>query len=302
MSVLSPTPSHKSRDLVPHAWIETFESELRRLTACRGELPTPLADAIGHSLLAPCKRLRPMLVLLAADACGGDLHRAMPVACAIEMVHTYSLIHDDLPAMDDDDMRRGRPSCHAVFGEANAILAGDALLTLAFEVLACEVRPAEIAVACISELARSAGGAGMVGGQVDDLRLEGTVGTTEKLESIHRRKTAALLAASVTMGGLIANAPPTVLSALASFGRNLGLAFQITDDLLDVTSCDTDLGKRAGKDASRGKLTYPGLIGLEASREKAERLIAEACREITILESRAEKLFQLAQFVLSRAN
>ncbi len=287
-------------ELIAPKWLTEFESALRDLATPEEGCPAVLSDAILHSLLAPCKRLRPTLVMLATDACNGDVRAALPAACAVEMIHTYSLIHDDLPAMDDDDMRRGRPSCHAAFGEANAILAGDALLTRAFEVLATQVHPASHAAACCAELAKAAGAIGMVGGQVDDLMLQGTRGSLEQLEGIHRRKTAALIAASATIGGIIAAASTELCSALACFGQKIGLAFQIVDDLLDLTSSAEQLGKRTKKDAIRGKLTYPGLIGVEGSRRKADELLDEACRALAPLGPRNKPLLNLAQYVSTR--
>ena len=225
----------------------------------------------------------------------------MPAACAIEMVHTYSLIHDDLPAMDNDDLRRGRPTNHMVFGEALAILAGDGLLTLAFEIISRDVTPPDVAAACCADLARAAGAAGMVGGQVADLEAEGrSVGSLEELEGIHRRKTGALLASALTMGARIAQAGNEDLHRMASFGRCLGLAFQITDDLLDVCGTSQSMGKMVRKDASRGKLTYPSLLGEEASVLRAQCQVAEACQWIEPFGERGRRLEALAQFVLER--
>jgi geranylgeranyl diphosphate synthase type II len=264
-------------------------------------IPPRLQEAMAYSLEAGGKRLRPILVLLSCEACGGPVEAALPAACAIEMVHTYSLIHDDLPAMDNDDLRRGRPTNHVVFGEALAILAGDGLLTLAFEVLARDVSPPEIAAACCADLARAAGMAGMVGGQVADLEAEGrTVALLDELEGIHRRKTGALLASSLTLGARIARASNEDLHRLASYGRCLGLAFQITDDLLDVCGTTQSLGKTVQKDASRGKLTYPSLLGEEASVLRAQCQIAEACEWIKPFGDRGRRLDALAQFVLER--
>jgi geranylgeranyl diphosphate synthase type II len=264
-------------------------------------IPPRLQEAMSYSLAAGGKRLRSILVLLSCEACGGTIESALPAACAIEMVHTYSLIHDDLPAMDNDDLRRGRPTNHVVFGEALAILAGDGLLTLAFEVLARDVTPADTAAACCADLARAAGMAGMVGGQVADLEAEGrTVASLEELESIHRRKTGALLASSLTLGARIAGANNEDLHRLASYGRCLGLAFQITDDLLDVCGTLQSMGKSVQKDASRGKLTYPSLLGEEASVLRAQCQVAEACEWIKHFGDRGRRLEALAQFVLER--
>ena len=264
-------------------------------------VPPKLREAMAYSLLAGGKRLRPILVLLACEACRGDRDSALPAACAIEMVHTYSLIHDDLPAMDDDDLRRGRPTNHVVFGEGLAILAGDALLTLAFEVIANGISPPAVAAACCADLARAAGMAGMVGGQVADLEAEEIkVTSLEQLESIHRRKTGALLASSMTIGARVAQASDDELSRLAAYGKALGLAFQITDDLLDVCGTAANMGKAVNKDASRGKATYPSILGEAASRERAQEQIAEACRWIEPFGDRGRRLDSLAHFVLER--
>jgi geranylgeranyl diphosphate synthase type II len=265
------------------------------------------------------------------------LSALLPAACAVEMVHAYSLVHDDLPAMDDDDLRRGRPTCHKAFDEATAILVGDALLTLAFGVLAEEVRPPEVAARCCAELARAAGAMNMVGGQADDLQLdcaqnpspsgrgkgEGdprmesvhlkspltsalspremeTGEAAARLESIHRRKTGAMLRASLRLGGIIGGADLVQLEALDTFGARLGLAFQITDDLLDAAGSESNTGKRVGKDHGRGKLTYPRLFGVEESRRRAAELIDQACAALGAFPSGTERLAALAQYVLER--
>ncbi|HMF11248.1 MAG TPA: polyprenyl synthetase family protein [Gemmataceae bacterium] len=288
--------------------------------------PASLLEAMRYSLLAPGKRLRPLLVILSAEACGrGD---PLPAGCAVEMIHAYSLIHDDLPAMDDDDLRRGQPTCHVKFGEALAILAGDALLTMSFQVLAVNY-PAATAAACCLELARGAGAGGMVGGQVDDLAMEkkrtqyavlsaqcgeasfdsphSALGTEYSvLESLHARKTGALFRAALRMGVHVAQgerpgaARPEVLAALDAYGRCFGQAFQITDDLLDVEGCAEQTGKRVGKDAARGKLTYPGFLGIAESRRRAERLCEEACDHLAILGPAGGRLAALVQKVLER--
>ncbi len=256
-------------------------------------------------LLGPGKRLRPQLVLMAAAACGGSLEAALPAACAVEMVHAYSLVHDDLPAMDDDDLRRGRPTCHKRFGEAVAILVGDALLARAFEILASEIAPPARAASCCAVLGHAAGALALVGGQADDLATgEGTNparnGDLEELESIHQRKTGALFVAALELGGMVADATPEHLAALKAYGRNIGLAFQITDDLLDVSGTQAAVGKRLAKDASRGKLTFPQLMGIEASRQHAERLVDDGCAMIEVLGSKGEPLRELARMVLTR--
>jgi geranylgeranyl diphosphate synthase type II len=212
---------------------------------------------------------------MACQACGYDSRAALPAACAVEMIHTYSLIHDDLPAMDDDDMRRGRPSCHAKFGEATAILAGDALLAQAFQVLAEGVEPA-LAARCCGELARAAGPGNLVGGQEDDLKAQFADLGLEQLERIHRRKTGALFRTSLRLGGIIGHATDQQLAALDTYGQRLGLAFQIVDDLLDLEGSALALGKRTGKDAGHGKLTFPALLGVAESRRRASELTAGA--------------------------
>jgi geranylgeranyl diphosphate synthase type II len=262
--------------------------------------PARLGQAIRYSLLGPGKRLRPQLVLLAAEACGSSVQVALPAACAVEMVHAYSLIHDDLPAMDDDDLRRGRPSCHVQFDEATAILAGDALQARAFEIVAREIRPAEVAAACCAELARAAGAAGMVGGQADDLGAEQAGGGIAELESIHRRKTGAMLAVSLRLGALVASASRCDFDGLEAYGTKLGLAFQIVDDLLDLQGDEAQLGKRTGQDADRGKLTFPRLLGAPESRRRAERLVDEACQALGPLKGTTCGLEQLARYVVQR--
>lgn len=257
--------------------------------------PESLREAMRYSLLAPGKRLRPLLVLLAAEACGSLSSDPWPAAVAVEMVHVYSLIHDDLPAMDDDDVRRGLPTCHVKFGEALAILAGDALLTMAFEVLA----NAYPLPAMCGELAQAVGACGMVGGQVDDMALEnGGERILAALEHVHLRKTGALIRACLRLGAMSAGASDALVERLDGYGRCLGLAFQITDDLLDVTGQAADTGKRVGKDAARNKLTYPGLLGVDESRARAASLIDEARRLIAPLN--APRLEQLLTFVLQR--
>ncbi len=277
-----------------------IDAALRQYTELPGGCPAELREAIAYSLLAPGKRLRPLLVLLAARACGGSIESAMPAACAVEMVHAYSLIHDDLPAMDDDDLRRGRPTCHKQFGEATAILAGDALLTMAFDVAASEVKPAETAARCCAALAAAAGPCNMVGGQADDVAGLDEGADIDRLESIHNRKTGAMVRVSLELGGLVAGADTDRLSALDEYGRRLGLAFQITDDLLDVCGDEATTGKRVGKDADRAKLTFPGLLGVDESRRRAERLIGEACEAVATLGARSVDLESLAHYVLER--
>ena len=321
------------RELV-HARLESYVTATSDANDCQSasDCPDTLREAMAYSLLAGGKRMRPILVLLACEACGGSIEAALPAACAIEMIHTYSLIHDDLPAMDDDDYRRGRLTNHKVFGEALAILAGDALLTLAFEVIARDTQPAAVAAACCADLAGAAGWCGMVAGQVADiegeqregvdgrgLRVEGQeedVRTTTsapqpstlnpqpsalaQLESIHRRKTGRLLTSAVTLGGRVGQADAGLMRRLEEFGKRVGLAFQIADDLLDVTGDAAKLGKGVGKDATLGKMTYPALLGVEESRRKADALIDEACLLLEPLGEKGRKLVELARFVTKR--
>ena len=277
-----------------------IEAALRQYTEFSEGCPEKLRAAIRHSLLAPGKRLRPMLVLMAAEACGGSAQAALPAACAVEMVHTYSLIHDDLPAMDDDDLRRGLPTCHKQFGEAMAILAGDGLLALAFEVLAKGVQPPGVAAECCAALAEAAGACHLVGGQADDMDGDLSEGGLAALESIHRRKTGAMILVSLRLGGLVAGAGAAQRESLQQYGRRLGLAFQITDDLLDVRGEEATMGKRVGKDSGHGKLTFPGVLGLEESTHRARQLIDEACEALSPLGQRAAGLQALARYVVER--
>ena len=268
------------------------------------DCPSTLAAAMRYAVFPGGKRLRPVLVLLGCEACGGRQDAAMPGACAVELVHSYSLVHDDLPAMDDDDCRRGRPTCHKTFGEAVAILAGDALLTLAFEILARHCPDPELAASSCAELAAAAGAGGMVGGQVDDLSLGTALNVKghdlEKLRSVHSRKTGAIFRACLRLGGLAAAATPDAMAALDGYGRSIGLAFQITDDLLDVFGDESKTGKRVGKDSGRGKLTYPGLMGIDECRRLVAELCQDACSQLESLGPRAEPLRQLAGFVMER--
>ncbi len=275
---------------------------LEEYTLWEADCPTRLREAIRYSLLAPGKRFRPLLVLAACDACGGVAADALPAACAVEMIHTYSLIHDDLPAMDDDELRRGRPTCHIQFDEATAILAGDALIPLAFQVLASDLHRPEVAQRAVLELARAAGAAALVGGQVDDLQNQFGEPSLERLEAIHLRKTAAMIAVSLKLGGLVAGAAEEWLGRLENYGKKLGLAFQIADDLLDLKGEQAKIGKKTGKDQLRGKLTYPGLIGVEASSALADELIAAACGELDGLGDRAAGLLELAKFSVERTH
>jgi len=277
-----------------------IDAALNRYSQFDDSCPVELADAIRYALLAPGKRLRPRLVLMAAEACGGNADTTLPAACAVEMIHTYSLVHDDLPAMDDDDLRRGRPTCHKVFGEAVAILVGDALLARAFEILATDVKPADRAARCCAVLAHAAGATALVGGQTADLAAEKLECDLRELEAIHARKTGALITASVQLGGIVVGASPQQLAALEIYGQRLGLAFQITDDLLDVAGSPATVGKRLAKDANHGKATYPQLLGIENSRRRAAELVEQACDAVASLGQKSGPLNDLAQFVLER--
>lgn len=284
---------------------------LEQALASRKAIPTRLADAMRYSLLAPGKRLRPLLALLGAQAVGSDRRQAIHAAVAVEMIHTYSLIHDDLPAMDDDDLRRGRPTCHVQFDEATAILAGDALLALAFEVLAEGLThlsqsngyftPAVLGDA-LRRLAQAAGPEALVGGQALDLLAEKEGGDLEKLQTIHRGKTGAMIRVSLELGGISGGGTSLQLDSLQQYGNSLGLAFQVVDDLLDVESTADAMGKRTGKDSSRGKLTYPGLLGVDASWEKARGLVRQAEQALEGFGNAAWPLVELARYVLSRKN
>ena len=257
--------------------------------------------AMRYSLESPGKRLRAVLVLMCCELASGKTNPdADTAACAIEMVHTYSLIHDDLPAMDNDDFRRGRPSCHKQFGEATAILAGDALLTMAFELLSSRITRQDMAVKLISILAKAAGAAGMIAGQMGDMEAQNRKGDLKMLEYIHQHKTAKMFEAACSMGAITAGANKEQLEKLGQFGLKLGLCFQIADDILDVLASSKDLGKTAGKDAAQGKLTYPSLIGLEKSKYHARELTQEALAELTGFGNEANVLRQLAQTLLER--
>ena len=264
--------------------------------------PSIIHRAMRYSLFAGGKRVRPLLAMAAAEAVSGRADGIEDAACALELIHTYSLIHDDLPALDNDDLRRGRPTCHKVFGDAMAILAGDALLTLAFEVLSkLPGVDAERRILLVSELATASGTAGgMIGGQVNDLEGEGKEPTAPLLESIHRAKTGALLGASVRMGAIYAGAEDTELAALTCFGEHIGLAFQIVDDVLDVEQPSEALGKTAGKDAQQQKITFPAVYGIEVSRRMAEEECERAHKVLGLFGDRAARLHELADLIVRR--
>ena len=263
--------------------------------------PATIHKAMRYSLFAGGKRMRPMLCLAAATACGGEEKEAMPLACAVECIHTYSLIHDDLPAMDNDDFRRGKPTSHKVFGEGIAVLAGDALVTQAFEIVAqARSWPRYSHRALVLEIARASGSLQLIAGQVADLEAEGKRITAAQLKYIHERKTSALLCCSTRLGGMSANCTPAQLEALTTFGRNVGLAFQIIDDILDVTQTSERLGKTAGKDTAAKKATYPSIVGMEKSRRLAQQLTEQAFKAVRVFRGRGEALEALAHLLLVR--
>ncbi|MCH4904506.1 polyprenyl synthetase family protein [Cylindrospermopsis raciborskii CHAB3438] len=266
--------------------------------------PETIYEAMRYSLLAGGKRVRPILCLATCEMIGGTIEMAMPTACAMEMIHTMSLIHDDLPAMDNDDYRRGKLTNHKVYGEDVAILAGDGLLALSFELVATQTPqtvPPERTLRVIARMGSASGAPGLVGGQVVDLASEGQSNISlETLNFIHNHKTAALLEASVVCGGIIAGAAPQDIQKLTRYSQNIGLAFQIIDDILDITATKEQLGKTAGKDIESAKVTYPSLWGIEESRLKAQKLVEEACAQLDFYGDRAVPLQEIAHFIINR--
>ncbi|UCG57927.1 MAG: polyprenyl synthetase family protein [Phycisphaerales bacterium] len=284
-----------------HEKAQFTELLLQRLLAEQADIDENLREALEYVLIAPGKRVRSALVLWCCELIGGEINRSAEIAAAaIEMVHTYSLVHDDLPAMDDDDLRRGRPTCHKVFGEATAILTGDALLTLAFEVIAKRVDEPSTAVRLIGQLAEAAGPAGMVAGQIADLRAERTDGTVETLERIHTNKTAKMFRCAAVMGGICGGAEEWQLRCLREYGLKIGLGFQIADDILDVNAPSEQLGKTAGKDARASKCTYPAVVGLEKAKQLERELADEAVASLKPLGREADILRELAAALLER--
>lgn len=278
------------------------DAALERLIPAETQHPVSIHKAMRHSVFAGGKRLRPLLSTEAGRMIAGAFPAGIEeLGAALEMLHTYSLIHDDLPALDNDDLRRGRPTCHKVFGEAIAILAGDALQTLAYEVLARLRCPDDARTQIIGEIARGTGTIeGMIGGQVVDLEAERTKPTPEMLEYIHRSKTAALITASLVSGGIYAGASDSEVTNLRMFGQSVGLAFQITDDILDVTQTSEQLGKTAGKDTAAQKATYPALFGLEESERRADSLVKAALQQLESFGDRAHTLRDLARYLVER--
>jgi geranylgeranyl diphosphate synthase type II len=263
--------------------------------------PATLHQAMRYSVFAGGKRIRPALCIAASLACGGDVSAAIPLACAVECIHTYSLIHDDLPAMDNDDFRRGKPTNHKVFGEAIAILAGDALLARAFEIAStCDFWPRYPHNVIIRELAVASGSKELVAGQTVDIQSEGKSISIDELKFIHEKKTSALLCCAVRLGGMSAQCTELQLKALTKFGHNVGLAFQVIDDILDVTQTSDKLGKTAGKDIQSKKATYPALLGLDKSKQIAKQLTARAFKALEPFKEKGKPLHALAQFLLDR--
>ncbi len=298
------SPEHVNIEQYMRRQKDLVDAHLDGLLPRADAYPEVIHEAMRYSVFAGGKRLRPLLALAAGEALGGDLGRLLPMACALEMIHTYSLIHDDLPAMDNDDFRRGQPTAHKKFGEGIAILAGDALLTLAFQVLADIPLPADHAqtkVKVIQRIARAIGtSCGMLSGQVVDLTTEGKTFTREDLDYIHSSKTGALIQGSVESAALMCDSPAPVREKIGRFGARIGLAFQVVDDILDVEASSAELGKTAGKDRAGGKATYPALLGVEASKAIARQLVSDAVEELDFLGEKAEVLKELARFISIR--
>jgi geranylgeranyl diphosphate synthase type II len=279
------------------------DAALNRYLPSAATKPKTIHQAMRYSIFAGGKRLRPVICLAAAEVVGGKPEAAMPLACAVECIHTYSLIHDDLPSMDNDDFRRGKPTSHKVYGEGIAVLAGDALLTIAFEIAAsCKGWPRYSHAAIIHELAYASGSQALVAGQVADLEGEGKKINIKELQYIHQNKTAALIASSIRLGAMSANVTPAQLAKLTDFGQSLGLAFQVIDDILDVTQTTEKLGKSAGKDITAQKATYPALLGLDKARQEADRLTARARAALKPFGQQAAPLEAIAAYLLKREN
>ena len=292
--------------------LKAYLSEKRAVVeeALRGVFPepegpsAPVISAMGYSLFAGGKRLRPILCMAGAEAVGGEAQDVLPVACGIELIHTYSLIHDDLPVMDDDDMRRGKPTSHKVFGEAVALLAGDGLLTKAFHVMASadfenRVSPHAL-LNVIGLIAQAAGYEGMVGGQVVDIQSEGQEVDSSIVQFIHSHKTAALIAASVVSGAILVGGEKEQVSALTSYGQNIGLAFQVSDDILDIEGNSQALGKNVGSDERQAKTTYPAVLGLSRSKEIQRELVEQAIEFLDAFDQRSDPLREIARYIIVR--
>jgi geranylgeranyl diphosphate synthase, type II len=297
--------ARQTRSFDLNAYVETCTADVNRalgkLLPSEKTKPATIHKAMRYSLFAGGKRMRPALCLAAAEACGGKRDDVLPLACAVECIHTYSLIHDDLPAMDNDDFRRGKPTNHKVFGEGIAVLAGDALLTQAFELTAlAKGWPRYSHQALVLELAKASGSLQLIAGQVADLEAEGKKIAAADLKYIHERKTSALLCCSARLGGMSANCTAQQLEALTSFGYNVGLAFQIIDDILDITQTSEQLGKTAGKDTAAQKATYPSIVGMDRSRKIAQDLTKKAFAALKVFRGKAEALEALADYLLRR--
>jgi geranylgeranyl diphosphate synthase type II len=288
----------KEKKKIIDDFLRKYISEKKRDREC----PRNLREAMSYALIGSGKRIRPILSIAGYEAAGGTSDSMVPVAAALELVHTYSLIHDDLPAMDDDDFRRNKPTVHKVFGEGTAILAGDALLTDSFHIISRSKAGPKALINVITELARASGPEGMVGGQTVDLLLEGRKARKKDLLYIHTHKTGALIRASVRIGAIMANASPSRLKALTEYGEKVGLAFQIVDDILDITGTREELGKATGADSARGKNTYPSAFGLQQSRMMAEALIHESLNAVRIFNRKADPLAEIARYILARRN
>lgn len=280
------------------------EAGLQRFIPDGGTMPPELHQAMHYSLFAGGKRLRPILTIATAEAVGGKAEEVLPVACAFEYIHTYSLVHDDLPAMDDDDLRRGRPTCHKVFGQAMAILAGDALLTEAFALLTNPLHVSHLDPGLlrtvIHEVALAAGSQGMVGGQAVDILSEGKAIESSLLHYIHTHKTGALILCALRAGAHLAGATAAELDAITRYGKAVGLAFQIADDILDIEGEEAMRGKKSGGDATRGKATYPALVGLDEAKREAQRLVRDALDALASFDHQADPLREIARFIVSR--
>ena len=279
-------------------FLKKYASSIQKQKDC----PKNLAKAMGYALTAGGKRVRPILAIASYEAAGGTADSILPVASSIELIHTYSLIHDDLPAMDNDDFRRNKPTTHKAFGEAEAILAGDALLTDAFNIISeADAKPA-LLLKVISELSYGSGPEGMVGGQSMDILLEGKKANKKQLSYIHTHKTGSLIRASIRTGAIMANASPAKLKALTEYGEKIGLAFQVTDDILDVTGTMEEMGKPTGSDDAKGKNTYPSIFGLDESRKRAEQLVNDSLSALKGFGQKAAPLEAIAKYILARRN
>lgn len=296
--------NHQARSFDLTGYLKNHQDRVNRhlaaLLSC-GPKPTRVCAAMYHSLMAPGKRLRPVLCMAAAEAAGGSADKAvLQAGCAIEMIHTYSLIHDDLPAMDDDDLRRGRPTCHVAYDEATAILAGDALLTLAFETMAAAALSTPAALPALHQISRDCGFDGMIEGQMQDIAAEGKALDLERLKQMHQYKTGALIEASVDAGALLAGGTDAQREALSDYARHIGLAFQVTDDILNVEGDPALMGKAAGTDVDREKSTYPGLMGIAASRDFSRELVNNALQALSVFDNKAQPLRAIARHIIHR--